>query len=160
MSRRWTITLLAILVISLAANVFAAGFFLRPFHHHSGDHEARLARFAAMAAIGRESPDLEEKVRAQVDAVQPAVHQAYIAMAKARIEVRDAVRAEPFDASRLETALADMRARSSEFQAIVHEAVVKAVAEASPESRQSVPPSRLKERLKERLEGKAPSSQD
>jgi uncharacterized membrane protein len=149
MPRRWTITLLAVLLVSLAANVFAAGFFLRPFHRHHGDHEARLARFAAMAAIGRESPDLEAKVREQVDGVRPAVHQAYLDMANARIEVRDAVRADPFDAARLDTALANLRARSSEFQAIVHGAVVTAVSEASPESRQSVPPSRLKQRMQD-----------
>ena len=58
------------------------------------------------------------------------------AMRQAREDVRAALRAEPFDRTRLERALAEVRQRSEATQQSLHAALVEGAARMSPEGRE------------------------
>jgi uncharacterized membrane protein len=60
------------------------------------------------------------------------------AMREARMKVRDAMVAEPFDRAKLDGAFAELRARSQELQTEVHAAVAEAAAKLPADARQKL----------------------
>jgi hypothetical protein len=134
MMRRSTI-FLVILGVSLAANVFAAGFLLKRWPEGRG---SRMERFALAAAIGHAPSGLRDRVAAEVEAARPSIDAAFDEFMAARRNVRAAMRAEPLDAAALDKAFADLRSRSDAFQAAIHRAVGRAVASAPPEVRAEI----------------------
>jgi uncharacterized membrane protein len=122
------------LVISVALNLLAVGFFVgRGLRHGPGKHgdapgfvgpDARLPRHPAL----REAMD---RHRADFAARREAVMQA-------RKAVAEAAGREPFDRAALEQALADLRKQTGLSQEAIHRALVEACEKAKPEERRTL----------------------
>jgi uncharacterized membrane protein len=139
MSRRWSIALLVVLVLTLALNFFGLGFLVVGAEHPSA---SRIARFAAIAALGRAPGPLRHRVESELHADRGAIRDAIHAVRDARRSVREAMRADPFDQARLDTAFGTLRQRVGEMQELVHSAVGRAVAAAPAAERHQIAPPR------------------
>lgn len=132
LSRR---TLVLICAASVVGNLFLAGFLIVPQFFGT---DRKLARLAAISALGRAPKEVTALVEADLEADREPIHSAFSDMREAGRKVREAMRAEPFDAAVLEAAFADLRARSAELQETVHASVARAVASAPPEVRAKI----------------------
>jgi uncharacterized membrane protein len=121
--KRW---LVIALVISVAFNLFALGFVaaraLRPHHGHEGHGPFMGPRGLMREGFGPHArPMLDKVMERHGDELRKARGE----LKRSRREVRDALLAEPFDAPRLERALAGLRAHTDGTQAHMHEALVE-----------------------------------
>jgi uncharacterized membrane protein len=139
MSRRWSIVLLVVLVASLAINFFGLGLWVVGAEHPS---DRRIAHFAAIAALGRAPHALRQRVETQLRADRGNIREAVHAVRAARHDVRQAMRAEPFDQAKLDAAFATLRNKVDRMQVLVHAAVGRAVAAAPDAERQRIEPPR------------------
>lgn len=128
-ARRWLKIALAVsvvlnlLFIGLAAGrVFGPGPFGRAWHFER----------AAEALPPAEA----EEFRATMRRHRSEMAEDFKAARRAREEVREALRAEPFDRARLERVLAEVRQRSDAAQQSVHAALVEAASRMSHEGRE------------------------
>ena len=124
--KRWMVVAL---VLSVAFNLFALGFIAararKPhgLQHAHGDHGPFLGPRGLMReGFGPEARPIVEKVMQRHRA---ALHSEHGELRRARRAVRDALLNEPFDAAKLEGALAALRARTDSSQARMHEALVE-----------------------------------
>jgi uncharacterized membrane protein len=132
LSRR---TLVLICAASVIGNLFMAGFLIVPQFVGPDD---RVARLAAIAALGRAPKEVTDLVEADLLADRAPIHAAFMDMRDSRRKVREAMRAEPFDAAALDAAFAELRAKSSTLQETVHRAVARGVAAAPAEARAKI----------------------
>lgn len=140
---------LAVLVISLAVNVFVAGMFLGHALHRErggpefsevrprpeGEHSMRAFVDRMASAI---PGDDRGKFLSVIDGYKGELTQAEAKLRESRGKVRDAIAAEPFDRSALETAFGDVRARMQDVQKILHGALADAVSHLPPDSRKAL----------------------
>ena len=121
--KRWIVIAL---VISVAFNLFALGFIAARALHHRQSHENH-GPFMGPRGLMREGfgpharPMLDKVMERHGDELRKARGE----LKRSRREVRDALLAEPFDAPRLELALARLRAQTDGTQAHMHEALVE-----------------------------------
>ena len=92
-------------------------------------------------------PERRDVVRASLAPERQRLREAARAARLARTEVADALRSEPFDAARLQAALAEQRAREQAIAERVHAGLQRLATALAPEERQ---------RLAERLGDSAP----
>jgi uncharacterized membrane protein len=127
---------LGVLAVSLLINLFIAGFVLTRWVFW--EPEPWLGRIFAIAAVGHPPPAIREKMDAELRADDSSIRSAIDAVRQARREVRMAMRAEPFDAAALDKAYADLRARSTDLQTMIHGATARAIAASPAEERAKI----------------------
>ena len=94
----------------------------------AGDFDFR----GGLAALGGEARPLAREVRREYG---PRLREAGKAMHDARREVGRMLRADAIDPAELDKALAALRARSDEAQAVMHQVLMEAVANLTPDQR-------------------------
>jgi uncharacterized membrane protein len=138
------------LVVSLGANMFMGGLL-------AGRFAGRPAEGAP--TVGNEPPTppgqqvLAQAIRLMAEALpeadRPGFQQAFfdrrreimranVATREARLSLRDAIMADPFDRARVEQAFATLRARNEDVQRVLHTIAIDAIAHLSTESRQAL----------------------
>jgi uncharacterized membrane protein len=142
LSRRMRILVIA----SLALNVFGIGAIAADAIMDRG-HGGLFGHCRPPRFVGLPSPrELREvlpeadqaKLKVLMEANRPQFHQRVDALFAARQQVADAVRAEPFDPARLETAFAALREREAAMAAGSQSWLAAFVAQLTPESRAKV----------------------
>lgn len=129
---RWAVALLVVLFLSLGANFFLGGLFAGGALR-DGD-QPRPAR--ALAAFLRSLPEEARPVlRQSFRARRPELRAKIAAMAEARGEIADLLARDDLDRARLDAAFVELRARTTEVQALLHEVVAEAMMELPPEVR-------------------------
>jgi uncharacterized membrane protein len=127
------------LAVSVVFNVFFVGFWaarsVRRWHQRSvpDSFVSAIDRVPSVGETWKRHGVLLRQRRESVDA--------------ARLAVRNALVAEPFQPEALETALAKLRAETAETQAAFHAALVQIVRELTPEARHRLAESRWLEQL-------------
>lgn len=153
------------LCISLAVNVFAAGFVVARALHRSERVRERAGERAMhgpfMGPRGLLGLDAGAKARPVVTELMKRHGEGFRAerseLRKSRRAVHDALAADTFDAAQLERALTDLRARTQSSQARMHVALVELARSLPPEQRRGLakrahvlempePPSRMQRR--------------
>lgn len=126
------------LAVSVALNLFIAGFFVargvsgRGMHGGRHHHGPFLGPRALLEAGG---PEAEPLVEGLMKRHGPELRKERGALRSARRGVHDALSREPFDAAALERALAELRARTGSSQAQMHEALVELARQLPAEQR-------------------------
>ncbi|MFC7051570.1 periplasmic heavy metal sensor [Hansschlegelia quercus] len=113
-----------LLAASLAINLIGAGYFgfvgFRP-------KPPRTAESTIDFVTRRFPAPVAEAVRAKLEERRDELREAMKEMRAARRETRDAMSDAPFDADRADKAFADARAKSSDFQKVIHSAIISAL---------------------------------
>jgi uncharacterized membrane protein len=133
------IVLLVALVVSVAVNLSIAGFaFARFTGPRPGGEIERIVAIGIRAfppeiqkSIADASNARRDEMKAKLDAVQDARRAMFAAM-----------RADPFDPAALNTAYADLRAKTADLQQIGQQIVADAVEHAPPDIRARIRPPR------------------
>jgi uncharacterized membrane protein len=130
--------LIALLAVSLAFNLFFIGAWTGRHFAQRGrgpDHEVMGVRaFLRRSGLADADPQVQKVVQARRKQIRERFH----ALRQAREAVRDALQAQPFDPTRLERALAEAEARSSEMQRDMHGALSEVAREVGAEQRQKM----------------------
>jgi uncharacterized membrane protein len=129
----WTIALLAGLGLSLCLNLFVAGLLVgrgvwHPPPPHHGDRG--IERF-----FGDLPDPARHEMRSRFDARKPEMRERFDAMRAARDQIAAAIRAPELDEDALRQAFAELRARNTAAQALMHDIVIEAVRTLPPEVR-------------------------
>jgi uncharacterized membrane protein len=115
------------LAVSLALNLFLLGFgsarWLRREAHGADRHGSAHERRELPKLFGEPTPELRAQHRALRDA---------------RRQVGEAIEAEPYQAARTESALAELRETTRRGQELLHAKLLERVAKLSPEERQTL----------------------
>lgn len=134
----WAIAALAGLGLSLCLNLFVAGLLvgrgawhLPPPHHMDRGFERF---FGDMPAPAR------RELRSRFDAHRPEMRADFDAIRAAREQVAAAIRAPKLDEDALRQAFAELRARNTAAQALMHGIVIEAVRAMPPEVRKEWEP--------------------
>ncbi|WGF86556.1 periplasmic heavy metal sensor [Marinivivus vitaminiproducens] len=137
LSRKILIGLAAVLLLSLAANLFTGGWWLgRSWHHGPPGHGGGGPGYHRF--IGR-APDAARPVLRQAFRErEEALRRAFGAVRDARRDVRQALDADPFRRERLDAALAELRARSTDVQVLMHGAIAEAAGSLPSEQRRGL----------------------
>ncbi len=127
LSRGWT----AVLVASLGANLFIAGFVVA--QSARGDKiEARpVTATAAPATPAATATPVVRRVVEQNKALRPSL----LAVRRANEAVTAALLAEPFDSGQLDAALVNLRGMTLASQSALHGTMLDAIAAMTPEQR-------------------------
>ena len=118
------------LVVSLALNLLVAGAFLGRWLKGHSDHRGPLAW-----ATKTLDTNTRERLRPILEENRAATRELRRHIRIASEEVRDAIRAEPFDEARLAKALVNLRAVSGQYQEVVHTVALKTLATLTADER-------------------------
>jgi len=130
-SRRTTIIVLSIcLLVSLCFNLFAAGAFVA----------TRWLYRPLAAAVLAYPPSLRQDVRQRLAAERDKVRTAIVDLHDSRQRMFAAMRAEPLDKDGLQRAMADVRVKTTELQALLQSALAASVEQAPASERQKIAP--------------------
>jgi uncharacterized membrane protein len=139
LSGRRAVLVLAVLVVSLCVNVFAAGLLAGRWWGGRDGHDGPRGRPAASLDVERLTerapPEARPHLREAFRERRPEAGERMRALGAARREAAAAVRAEPFDPARLDAALSEVRDRTSEVQAVLHRGLGEALARMPPDVR-------------------------
>lgn len=131
-SRPWAVTLFVVLFVSVAANLVIAGFAASRFHGPPRGGPGFIERIVAIG-IRAFPPQIQADIQQRADAEREVLRARIDAVEAARMQMLEAMRADPFDAAALDAAFADVRLRIGELQAagqlIVGDAVAVAPAD-------------------------------
>jgi uncharacterized membrane protein len=130
-SKRTTVILLSVcLAISVCLNLFAAGAFV-----------ATRWLYRPLAAIMLTyPPSLRHDVRERLSAERDKVRAAILDLHDARQRMFAAMRADPLDKEALQRAMADVRVKTTELQALLQEALAASVEQSPLSERQKIKP--------------------
>ena len=125
-----------LLVASLVVNLLLIGFLVGhtvhpPWHERGGP-------LTIERVTGALPPEVRDAVRASLRERRPQIAERMAAVRQARADVRSAIEAEPFDATRLQAAFATLRDRSQAVQEDVAAAVVEAISKLPPDTRREL----------------------
>ncbi len=135
----FAVTLLVLLFVSVAANLVVAGFTIARFAGpRGGGNIERIVALGIRAFPPEIQRDISQRVRGERDQFRARID----AIQDARQRMFEAMRAEPFDQDALEATFADVRAKTNDVQAIGQSIVAGAIADASPDVRRRIKPSR------------------
>jgi uncharacterized membrane protein len=142
------------LVVSLGANMFMGGLLAGRFAARPPEgpppEGPSVAGNGPPAAPG---PQLAQAIRLMAAALPEAdragfeqaffdrrreIMRANVATREARLALRDAIMADPFDRARVEQGFATLRARNEDVQHVLHTIAIDAIARLSTESRQAL----------------------
>lgn len=139
--RPWAIAILALLFLSVASNLVIAGFAISRFADHRPPRDSMIERIVAIGirafpppiqeSIERSSREQREELRARLGAVQ-----------ESRMQMFEAMRADPFDQAALDAAFAEFRTRTGELQQAGQTIVGAAVAAEPADVRIKIRPPR------------------
>jgi hypothetical protein len=138
--RPWAIAILAVLFISLAANLVIAGFSVSRFA--GPPHPGSIIERIVAIGIRAFPPPIQDAIEAGVRDRGPEMRERLDAMQGARMHMFDAMRADPFDAAALDAAFADLRTQTTDLQRVGQEIVGQAVAAAPANVRSRIRPPR------------------
>ena len=129
---KWAIALLVVLFLSLGANFFLGGLFAGGALRDGDRPRPARALAAFLSSLPEEArPLLRDSFRAR----RPELRARIAAMAEARGEIADLLARDDLDRARLDAAFVELRARTTEVQALLHEIVAEAMMELPPEAR-------------------------
>jgi len=133
-SRRTTIIVLSIcLLISVCLNLFAVGAFVA----------TRWALRPLAAVMLTYPPSVRQDVRQRLVAERDKVRAALFDLREARQQMFAVMRADPLDKEELQRAMADVRVKTTELQALLQEALAASIEQAPASERQKIGPPRL-----------------
>jgi uncharacterized membrane protein len=138
---RWIAVLSAALFVSLALNIFVAGWVAghgigRP--GGPGMMSEGGIRLGMQRVLRVLPPDDRKLMEGLFEARRSAIRGAFEALREAREAVGDTLRAEPFDQAAFERAYAEMRRRSAEIQESIHDVIMAAAPRLSPTGRREL----------------------
>lgn len=142
------------LVVSLALNLFAAGWFAGNLWRHEGPgkrwHHSRLDPRALHDAL--EGSD-REKLEAAMPAHRKQIHERLRELRAARGAVAGALRAEPFDPQRLATAFDQLREREAAVANQAQRTLIGLASQLSPEGREKMARQMIKRKRHRKADG-------
>ena len=127
LSRGWT----AVLVASLGANLFVAGFVVARSVRGDAVETPQVAAAAEPAAPAAATTPAVRRVIEQNKALRPSL----VGVRRANEAVTAALLAEPFDPQQLDVALERLRGMTLASQAALHGTMLDAIAAMTPEQR-------------------------
>lgn len=128
-SRRTTIIVLSILLlISVCLNLFGAGAWVATRWHRHPLAKVMLSY----------PPSLRQDLRARMLAEAPKLKAAMFELREARQRMFTIMRADPLDKEALERAMADVRAKTTELQAMVQAVLAESLEKAPASERQKI----------------------
>ncbi len=128
-SRRTTIVVLAVLLlISVCLNLFAAGAWVA----------MRWQRHPLAMAMLSYPPSVRQDLRERLLAEGPKLKAAMFELREARQRMFAAMRADPLDKEALNRAMADVRAKTTELQAMVQAVLAESLEKAPLSERQKI----------------------
>ena len=132
LSGKWAVGLLVALFLSLGANLFLGGLFAGGALRGGDQFRPVRAIAAFLHSLPEEArPVLRESFRAR----RPELRAKIAAVVEARGEVAGLLARDDLDRARLDAAFVELRARTTEAQALLHEIVAEAMLELPPEVR-------------------------
>lgn len=120
------------LLVSLAINLMAAGWFVGQRAASPQHMERGMLRHMARTL----PEELRAPLRAEIKARRRPLFEAFRDVRQARQAVRTALAQQPFDRAALEAALSEQRQGTARLQQLMHEAMVETAVTISPEQRQ------------------------
>ena len=130
-SRRTTIIVLSVcLLVSFCLNLFAAGALVA----------TRWLRHPLAAVMLSYPPSLRQDVRQRLVAERDKVRAALVELRDARQRMFAVMRADPLDKEALQRAMADVRVKTTELQALLQAALAASVEQAPLSERQKIEP--------------------
>lgn len=132
---KWAASLVVVLVLSLALNLFVAGFAASRWHGpgRSGAIEHMIGAF-----VTRMPRELRHLVRDELHDVKPELRREFGDLMQARQRMFSLMRAEPLDDAALEAAMSDVRRELNDVQAVGQQAVLAAIKRADPAVRAEI----------------------
>lgn len=137
-------TLRIVLILSLALNVFVGSAAISSWWRHGhvclgpqvAQHRWRSSRLPGPGELRRILPQSDQKVLNEVlSAHRPQIRERYRALKQTRKSVIEALRAEPFDQTRLETAFAGVRENENLLATTAQAMLTDLAGRISPEGR-------------------------
>jgi Spy/CpxP family protein refolding chaperone len=132
------------LAISLTLNLFAGGFIsARLLHGRGGDHGGPHGPFFGPRGLLLDAEfgaSMDAQVRAVMERHRESLRGQREQLRQARQAVGAALTSEPFDAAVLEQALARLRQRTDESQALMHAALIEIAPALTHEQRERLAP--------------------
>ena len=129
--------LLALLLVSLAANLVIAGFMVA---HIAGPRPGGDIERIVALGVRAFPPEIGRDIMDQVRAHRPEFRVRLDAVEAARQRMFEAMRADPFDRAALDAAFADVRSTTNDVQAIGQNIAADAIAQAPANVRQRIRP--------------------
>jgi uncharacterized membrane protein len=142
--------LIAFFCLSLAANVFVGGLYAGTWLGRGSSREEKADAAEDAGAPDRPGQALLRRIIASVPEAErpgfvaalaphrPAIAEAGRTLRGARLRARDAIAAKPFAREALDAAFAEVRQRTGELQAAMHDAMAQAIEGLTPEARAAV----------------------
>jgi len=131
--------LLLLLFVSLAANFLVAGFVVARLNAPSQNATADVDRVVANAVRGFPQ-EIQRAIADTTKANRPQLRTRLDAVQKARQDLFEAMRAQPFNQPRLESAFADYRVAVAALQQAGEDVMTQAIAQAPPDVRRKIKP--------------------
>ena len=142
---RWITALSVALFISLALNIFVAGWVAGHRMGPPGGMGEAGIRIGIQRVLRFLPPDDKPVVEAMFEAERPNIRGQFQALREARKKVADILRAPDFDQAAFESAYGEMRQRSADVQNAIHALIVAAVPKLSPAGRRALADARWRE---------------
>lgn len=122
-----------VLAVSVALNMFCLGVFASRHMGMRGrmPHAMGARAFMHRSGLHSAGPDVQAILKEQ----REGVHQRMHALGESRKRVREALKAEPYDAARVDAAFGDVREQTSAMQAQMHGVLSKVASKLSPDQR-------------------------
>ena len=125
MKRRAPGALYAVLAVSIALNLAAAGYFgVTRFHSKS---PPRTVETTIGFISSRYPPSVGAVIREKLEARRDELAQALQEMKDARRATRDTMSQAPLDRAQVDAAFANARVKAANFQKVIHEAITEAL---------------------------------
>ncbi len=136
---KWSVTLLVVLIFSVALNLFVAGFAFSKFRQFGMRHGIGVERMLSTFVAGFPR-EIRHGLHEELNYVQPQFRTAINSLRDARTRMFELMRQDPLDRQALALAMARVRELASVLQKIGHEAVLRAIEDADPEVRARIEP--------------------
>jgi uncharacterized membrane protein len=139
-ARRWITTLGAVLLVSLALNLFLVGVIAGRGAGPGGGFDLTPRKLkVAIERVTRVLPEADATLLSdRFDAERTDLTQRFQALQDARKAVGAALKAEPYDAAAFTAAYETMQARSQDLQASIHAVLRTAIGQFSDEGREAI----------------------
>jgi uncharacterized membrane protein len=135
----FAVVLLLLLFVSLAGNFLVAGFVAARVNVPRPPAVADVDRVLANAVRGFPT-ELQRAIADAGRTSRPQLRTRLDAVQKARQEMFDAMRAQPFDPAALDAAFTDYRSSTAALQKVGEDLVAKAIANVPPDVRRKIKP--------------------
>ena len=138
---KWSIAILAVLVLSLAANLFVAGFAFSKFQQFKHGHRPGIERMFG-AYMTRFPAPIKQELRAELETLKPELSDRMTSLHEARRTMFELMRVDPLDTVALDSAMTEVGNQARLIGEIGQEAVRRVIENADPETRAQIDPNR------------------